>query len=89
MSNDNRLVARTKQDIRLSSKQDYNAITNILVTNIRYGDDTPIYLESSGPRSGRGTIYEIATVEPFSGGYNSIDYYKVLLRRTESQAVGD
>lgn len=89
MTNDNKLIGRVKQDIRLSSNSQYNAITNILVTNIRYSDDTLVYIESAGPRSGRGTIYEIATFEPFSGGFNSIDYYKILLRRTESQAVGD
>lgn len=89
LANDNKLVGRVKQDVRLSSNNEFNAITNILVTNIRYADDSLIYTESAGPRSGRGTIYEIGTFEPFSGAYNAIEYYKILLRRAENQAVGD
>ena len=85
----NHLVSRTKSDIRISSKNDSNAITNILVTNIRNANDTLIYKETAGPRANRGTIYEVATVEPFINPFGSIEYYKMLWRRTESQAVKD
>ena len=48
-----------------------------------------IYKETAGPRSGKGTIYEMATVEPFTGPFGSVEYFKMLWRRTENQTVGD
>jgi hypothetical protein len=86
---ENKLIARTENDPRVSSNNINNATTNILVTNIRNAQDLPIYKETAGPRSGRGTIYEIATVEPFTGPFGNIEYYKMLWRRTENQTVGD
>ena len=86
---ENKLIARTQNDPRLSSNNANNATTNILVTNVRDASDNVIYKETAGPRSGRGTIYEIATVEPFTGPFGSIEYYKMLWRRTENQTVGD
>jgi hypothetical protein len=86
---ENKLIARVKADPRTSSTSADNAISNILITNIRLEDDTLLYKETAGPRSGRGTIYEVATVEPFTGPFQSIEYYKVVLRRTENQTVGD
>jgi hypothetical protein len=84
-----KLVARVKNDPRVSSQQNRNAITNILITNIRTASDYPLYIETAGVRSGRGTIYELGTVDPFVGPFGDIEYYKVLLRRAENQTVGD
>jgi len=84
-----KLVARVKNDPRVSSQQNRNAITNILITNIRTSSDYPLYIETAGVRSGRGTIYELGTVDPFVGPFGDIEYYKVLLRRAENQTVGD
>jgi hypothetical protein len=86
---ENKLIARTVNDPRISSNKSSNAITNILITNIRDANDVIIYRESAGARSGRGTIYEVATVEPFTGPFGSTEYYKMLWRRTENQTVGD
>ena len=86
---DGKLVARSKSDIRVSSNMTDNAISNILVTNIRSASDVTLYRETAGPRSGRGTIYEVGTVEPFIGPFGEIEYYKMLWRRTENQTVGD
>lgn len=86
---ENKLVGRTKSDIRFSSHNASNSITGIILTNIRTDNGQLIYRESAGPRSGRGTIYELATFEPFVGPLNDIEYYKVVLRRAENQAVGD
>lgn len=85
----NKLVARSKEDWRVSSRSDNNSISNILITNIRTAADEIIYKETAGPRNGRGTIYEVATFEPFVGPFGSTEYFKILLRRTENQAVGD
>ena len=86
---DGKLIARSKSDIRTSSNNAENAITNILVTNIRSANDIVFYKETAGPRTGRGTIYEIGTFEPFIGPFGEIEYYKMLWRRTENQTVGD
>jgi hypothetical protein len=84
-----KLVSRTKSDIRISSNGDSNADSNILVTNIRSANDLIIYKETAGPRSGKGTIYEVATLEPFINPFGEIEYYKMVWRRTENQDVGD
>jgi hypothetical protein len=86
---DGKLIARSKSDIRVSSNNADNAITNILITNIRSATDLVIYKETAGPRTGRGTIYEVGTLEPFVGPFGEIEYFKMLWRRTENQTVGD
>lgn len=86
---ENKLIARSKEDLRVSSRSENNSVSNILVTNIRSSNDEIIYKETAGPRNGRGTIYEVATLEPFIGPFGSREYFKIVLRRTENQAVGD
>ena len=86
---DGKLIARSKSDLRISSNNTDNAITNILITNIRSATDLVIYKETAGPRTGRGTIYEVGTLEPFVGPFGEIEYFKMLWRRTENQTVGD
>lgn len=86
---ENKLVGRVKEDPRISTSNGSNAITNILIANIRNAQETLIYKETAGVRAGRGTIYELGTVEPFTGPFGSIEYYKMLLRRAENQTVGD
>jgi hypothetical protein len=89
LQNDGKLLSRVKSDPRTSSTQSNYAITNILATNIRNAQDSVIYKETSGPRSGRATIFEFGTVEPFTGPFGNVEYYKLLWRRTENQSVGD
>jgi hypothetical protein len=60
-----------------------------LLTYIRTSNGEIIYKETAGVRSGRGTIFEIATLEPFLGPFNQIEYYKMVWRKTENQSVGD
>ena len=86
---ENKLVSRVKEDPRMSTSHGSNAITNILIANIRNAQEVLIYKETAGVRAGRGTIYELGTVEPFTGPFGSIEYYKMLLRRAENQTVGD
>ena len=85
LKNGNKLIGRLKSDPRISSQESNNATNNILISNIRDASDNLIYRETSGPRSGRGTIYEIATLDPFFGPFRTIEYYKILLRRSENQ----
>ena len=81
------LIGRSKTDVRLSARESKNAITNIIITNIRDKNDNEIYIETSGPRSGKSTIFEVATVEPFVGPFGSTEYYRILIRRSENQAA--
>ena len=81
------LLGRVREDIRISSRDANNAITNVIVTNIRDKHCNQIYMETSGPRAGKSTIFEVATNEPFVGPFGNVEYYKVILRRSENQAV--
>jgi hypothetical protein len=81
------LVGRTRSDIRISSNINKESITNVIVTNIRTSTDVPIYVETSGPRAGKSTIYEIESNSPFVGPFGDIEYYHVNIRRAENQAT--
>jgi len=89
LQHEGKLIARTKSDIRSSSRDENNAITNILITNVRFPNGEIVYRETAGPRNGKGTIYEIATLEPFVGGLQTIEFYQMLWRKSENQSVGD
>jgi hypothetical protein len=71
----------------MSSLEAKNSITNVVVTNLRDKNCNEIYLETSGPRAGKSTIFEIATQDPFVGPFGSTEYYKLIIRRSENQAV--
>lgn len=81
------LIGRTKSDVRISSLDSRNSITNVLITNIKDKNCNEMYLETSGPRSGKSTIFEIATQEPFMGPFGNMEYYNLVIRRSENQAV--
>ena len=82
------LVGRVKSDIRISSLNSKNALTNILITDIKDREGNIIYMETSGPRSGKATLFEIATYEPFTGPFGTVESYNLLIRRSENQ-TGD
>ena len=81
------LIGRVKTDIRVSSLDSPHSITNIILTNIRDKNCNEIYIETAGPRAGKSTIFEIATQEPFVGPFGGIEYYNLVIRRSENQAV--
>lgn len=82
------LFGRVKSDIRISENEiQENAITNVLVTNIRTGDGQEIYNETAGSRKGSSTLFEVAKVDPFAGPFGGIEHYKVVLRRSENQGI--
>jgi hypothetical protein len=84
---DNILLGRTRCDIRISSSSDKNAITNVLITNIRDKDGNFIYVETSGIRAGRPTLFEVASNQPIVGPFGNTDYFRVLIRRSENQGA--
>ena len=82
-----RLLGRVKTDIRVSSEGQNVSPTNVIVSNIMDKNGNQIYTETAGPRSGKSTIFEISTIEPFVGAFGSVEYYNILLKRSENQAV--
>jgi hypothetical protein len=87
ITQDSVMLGRVKSDIRFSSSESQNSITNIIVTNIKDRNLNEAYLETAGPRAGKSTLFEVATIEPFMGPFGSVEYYKVIIRRSENQAV--
>jgi hypothetical protein len=81
------LMGRAKTDLRISKYEEVNSITNIVISNIRSMDGKHIYVETSGPRKNKSTIFEVATQEPTLGPFGSVEYYKLVIRRSENQAV--
>ena len=86
ITKENILVGRVRSDLRFGKGNSRNAVTNVLVTNIRTVQEDSIYIETSGPRDGKSTIYEIATTEAIVGPFGTVEYHKVVLRRSENQA---
>jgi hypothetical protein len=86
LTQDSLLICRIRSDVRISSLEDKNNITNILITNIRDDKGNQIYRETSGPRAGRPTLYEVATQQPFVNPFGRIEHYRLVLRRSENQA---
>lgn len=84
---DNSITGRVRSDLTQSSTESLYSLTNIIITNIRDRDGNLIYNESSGPRSGKATLFEIATFNPIVGAFGKTEYYKIILRRSENQAV--
>ena len=81
------LIGRTKNDPRISSRDDKQSITNIVISNIKDKTGKEIYLETGGVRVGKSTIFEIASVDPTVGPFGSVEYYKITLRRSENQST--
>ena len=81
------LGGRAKTDLRISKYLENNSITNVIITNIRDASGNHIYMETSGPRNGKSTIFELATQEPTMGPFGTVEYYKLIIRRSENQAA--
>lgn len=87
ITQENILLGRTKNDIRISDLDVSNAITNVIISNIRDKNERHIYVETSGARAGKSTIYEIASQDPIVGPFGDVEYFKLVIRRSENQAV--
>jgi hypothetical protein len=82
---DSIMIGRVKSDIRSSSFGEQFGLLNILITNIKDKNCNELYIETDGPRAGMPTLFEIATFQPFVNPFGGIDYYKVVIRRSENQ----
>jgi hypothetical protein len=81
------LIGRIKKDLRVSSSNSRNSITNVIISNIKDSNCNMVYVETVGPRAGKSTIFEVASQEPYVGPFGGVEYYNVVLRRSENQAV--
>lgn len=81
------LECRIKSDIRVSTNSTDRAITNIIVSNIKDRNGNEIYVERSGPRKGLSTMFEVVTQDPHIGPFGDIEYYDLILRRSENQGT--
>ena len=84
---DNNLYGRSRTDILSSSSNDLNAQTNVIIANVRDRHGQIIYNESAGIRAGKSTIFEIATFIPILGPFGTVEYYKLVVSRSENQAA--
>jgi hypothetical protein len=87
ITQDTLIRGRVKTDIRISNLNDQNSLTNVILTNIQDKNCNNIYIETSGIRAGKSTIFEVASQEPFVGPFGNIEHYKLVLRRSENQGV--
>ena len=84
---DNVLLGRVTEDLTQSTRNSVNSYTNIVITNIKDSYGNIVYNESSGPRAGKATVYEIASFTPIVGAFRKTEYFKTVIRRSENQAV--
>jgi len=85
ITTDSILSARIKEDVRVSSFDENFAISNIVITNIRDRECNEIYKEFGGPRDGLSTLFEVATQRPFVGPFGKVEYYNLILKKSENQ----
>jgi hypothetical protein len=83
---DSLLIGRVRNDLAKGSNDSYS-FTNIIVTNVRDNSGQSIYNEPAGIRKNSPTIFEIASLNPIVGPFGKTEYFKVLMRRSENQAV--
>jgi hypothetical protein len=83
---DTLVIGRVRNNLAESSNDSYS-LTNIIIANIRDKAGNFIYKESAGVRKDNSTVFEIAALNPIVGPFGTIEYYKVLIRRSENQAA--
>jgi len=85
------LYGRFKTDPRKALDGLYHPISHILVTNIRASNcsDEVFFIETNGDYEGKPTVYEIKTCQPFVGPFNTVEYYKIQLERSDFQELND
>jgi hypothetical protein len=84
---DSNLVGRTRTDILSSTRDNPVPMTDIIIANVRDVNGSIVYNESSGIRSGKSTIFEIATFTPIVGAFGSTEYFKLVVARSDNQAA--
>ena len=83
------LGGRTLVDPRVDSLGANHAMTDVLVTNIRNDKEVEIYVETAGLRDGLSTVFEVGGVLPHNGPFGEVDYYKMVIKRSDLQELDD
>lgn len=84
---DNSMIGRIRTDILTLSRENLVSMTNIIITNIRDTAGNILFNESAGVRSGKATLFEVATYNPIVGPFGTTEYYKLVVRRSENQGA--
>ncbi len=87
MTIDNQLIGRVATDLTKTSRDSLSAITNMIITNIRDAAGNTIYNESAGIRAGKSTVFEVSTFNPIVGPFGNVDYFKIVIARSDNQAA--
>ena len=82
-----RLNGRTLVDPRKDSHGKYHSISDILILDVRdTGTGESLHLNDFGPDGeGLPIIFDVMSVDPFVNPWNEIEYYKILLNRSDNQ----
>lgn len=85
------LYGRIRKDIRQSSEGLYHPISHILISDIRAGDCNPtsFFIETNGDYVGKPTVFELKMIQPFIGPFNTVEYYKIQLERSDIQGLNN
>lgn len=87
ISMDSLLTGMCPEDLRVTVDGENMSTTNVLITNIKDKHGNKLFTETSGPRAGQATLFEIATQQPHMSPFGGIEYYKLILRRSQNQGV--
>jgi hypothetical protein len=85
------LVGRTKQDPRKSDIESYYPMSHILLTNIKSDgcNDELLFFESTETYEKKATIYELRSCQPYVGAFSTIEYFKLVLVRSDTQELNE
>lgn len=85
------LYGRFASDPRKDSSGLYHPLSHILVHNIRGGtcNTEDFWIETNGDYVGKPTVFEIKTCQPFVGPFNTIEYWKIQLERSDRQELNE
>ena len=81
------LGGRTIVDPRIDSIGELHSLTDILIDNVRNDQGDNIYMETAGVRKGDSTLFEVSGVLPHNGPFGSVDYYKMVVKRSDAQEM--
>ena len=85
------LYGRLATDPRQDSSGLYHPLSHILIHNIRgvTCNTDNFWIETNGDYVGKPTVFEIKTCQPFVGPFNTIEYWKIQLERSDTQELNE
>jgi hypothetical protein len=85
------LYGRFQADPRKSSSGLYYPLSHILVHNVRGAtcNNESFFIETNGDYVGKPTVFEIKTCQPFVGPFNTVEYWKIQLERSDTQELNE